>query len=95
MCFARSQTILNQVFSLVKRVLPGCLPIKMAFRMDLVNKVAGPLMRTETSIVDILEGFGLYGSYRAASKHVRCSLNTVKKFVLARDAGDPLTKRAI
>lgn len=52
-------------------------------------------MKTERSIMDILEAFDLYGSYRAAAKHVRCSPNTVKKFVLARDAGDPLPKRVI
>lgn len=52
-------------------------------------------MKTERSIMDILEAFDLYGSYRAAAKHVRCSPNTVKKFVLARDAGDPLPQRVI
>ncbi|MDN6534590.1 MAG: IS21 family transposase [Yaniella sp.] len=45
--------------------------------------------------MDILEAFDLYGSYRAAAKHVGCSPNTVKKFVLARAAGDPLPKRVI
>ena len=52
-------------------------------------------MKTERSIMDILEAFDLYGSYRAAAKHVRCSPNTVKKFVLARAEGDPLPKRVI
>ena len=52
-------------------------------------------MKTERSIMDILEAFDLYGSYRAAAKHVGCSPNTVKKFVLARAAGDPLPKRVV
>lgn len=52
-------------------------------------------MKTERSIMDILEAFDLYGSYRAAAKHVGCAPNTVKKFVLARAAGDPLPKRVI
>lgn len=50
-------------------------------------------MKTERLIMDILEAFDLYGSYRAAAKHVGCAPNTVKKFVLARDAGDPLPQR--
>lgn len=52
-------------------------------------------MKTERLIMDILEAFDLYGSYRAAAKHVGCSPNTVKKFVLARRAGDPLPKRVV
>ncbi|MGP5498108.1 IS21 family transposase, partial [Corynebacterium flavescens] len=45
--------------------------------------------------MDILEAYDLFGSYRAAARHVRCSPNTVKKFVLARQAGNPLPKRVI
>ncbi|NWN89688.1 MAG: IS21 family transposase [Micrococcaceae bacterium] len=52
-------------------------------------------MKTERLIMDILEAFDLHGSYRAAAKHVGCAPNTVKKFVLARQAGDPLPKRVI
>lgn len=52
-------------------------------------------MKTERSIMDILEAYDLYGSYRAAAKHTGCSPNTVKKFVLAREAGQPLPKRVV
>lgn len=52
-------------------------------------------MKTERSIMDILEAYDLYGSYRAAAKHTGCAPNTVKKFVLAREAGKPLPKRVV
>lgn len=52
-------------------------------------------MKTERLIRDTLEAFALYGSYRAAAKHVGCAPNTVKKFVLDRAAGEPLPKRIV
>lgn len=50
-------------------------------------------MKHEVAIMEILEAFDLLGSYRAAANLVGCSPNTVKRFVLARESGIPVSRR--
>lgn len=52
-------------------------------------------MKHEVAIMEILEAFDLLGTYRAAGNLVGCSPNTVKRYVQARDSGEPVPRRVV
>ena len=59
----------------------------MPFRVLLALEA---VMKDSEEIMRILEAFDLTGSYRAAAELVGCDHHTVKKYVLRRDAGEPV-----
>lgn len=52
-------------------------------------------MKHEVAIMEILEAFDLIGTFRGAGNLVGCAPNTVKRYVLARDSGEPVPKRVV
>lgn len=52
------------------------------------------LMKSQRTIMEILEAFDLVGTYCGAAALAGCAPNTVRRYVELRRAGDPIPKRA-
>lgn len=48
----------------------------------------GGVMKSERTIMEILEAFDLVGTYSGAARLAGCAPNTVKRYVLARERGE-------